>query len=227
MIVWNDNLDAPISCAYAYQSFETFCNIYAGDYPVVPFCTEGEERYTEHCPMIHAKPWLFPDVDSVWTYRVRREEDDEVLDLYMHPVWRANDGTELCRDRTFTLGECSLRICSSYIDGKGLPEIYGIYTLDCIGNMLDLQNYAFLRFDVYSPCGMKAKLQVYQSESVKEIDSASLGEIDIGWERIEFNLEEIGEGAISRIALVFENPHSRYKSVNIENFELVPKEYGK
>lgn len=223
MAVWNDNISEPISCAYAYQSFETFCNIFAGDYPVIPFCTEGEKTYTERLPLIHAKPWLYPDVDSVWTYNIRNNGSDSILDLYMHPVWRPDIGTEICRDNTFTRSGCSIRICAADTDGSGIHESYGMYTLGCIGNMIDLKNYSLLCFDAYSPQILKAKLRVCLQNKIEQIDGTVVGEIDIGWKRFEFNLDRIVDDEISRIELVFENPNSEYKSVNVENFELVPR----
>ena len=72
-------IEKPVHAAYAFNSFEPGCNLYAGDYPVAPFKTDWS-RFIK----IEAKPWMNMENDAVWVNSMR----GDVLDMFYHSIWQ-------------------------------------------------------------------------------------------------------------------------------------------
>ncbi len=187
--ITSPDVPAPAHAAYQYHTMQLGGNVYAGELPLAPFCTDktGAVR-------IHPKPWLHTETNVVWAH-----ETD--LTAYCTPVWRPEPGSEVCCDDVFRRSKGSLRVF-------GCPKP-GAYTVERQGELMDLQNYSALRMSLFNLGAGKADLAVCVRMSKTETRTLTVhGEItpeEDNWSTAEFALDGLVPegGRVTRIALHF------------------------
>ena len=123
----------PVHAAYGYNSMETGCNLWAGEYPAAFFRTDAKKwnpAAEDGLITIECKPWCDPARVRVWTDDGRQG----YLDVFYRPVWKPCTGSEVVHDNAFTLENGSIRL-----EGRpwGLQILFASYNNE--GKLLDLQ----------------------------------------------------------------------------------------
>ena len=216
MNVWHPYIDEPIHVAYAVSSGETETNLFAGEFPVAPFCTEFTEEngYVE----IGIKTWLFNDVISDFIYQ--QPMTKERKRAFSIPVFRPLCDSEICYDSVFSRSGRSLAV---FGDG----EYFGAYIKKGQYRPLDLYNYSSLKMSVYNSRELFSFITVYYTEenSIKtvRIEGVVEEELDFGWERVAFDLSKLPKGDITQVEFAFKSKENRTPAANIDELILVPR----
>jgi sialate O-acetylesterase len=200
-------IEKPVHAAYAFNSFEPGCNLYAGDYPVAPFKTDWS-RFIK----IEAKPWMNMENDAVWVNSMR----GDVLDMFYHSIWQPCSDSEICFDTAFTLEGRSLRI---YSDNAG----FGVSVKSYYGNRLALSDFAALRFNLLNCRGLSVSLICETGDREIEIEASRLHDVRGGWSTWEARLDALAGAEAGRMTFRFRHENNPYTFVNMESLYLVPK----
>jgi len=200
-----------VHAAYAVQSGEPMANLFAGEYPLLPFFTD-----TEHRLEIEARPWYDSACNAVWVFQT---VEITWQDVFFRPVWKALPGSEICHDVAFTRSsEASLRVMSE----DGSADL-GVSVSAYKYNRLDLRKYAGLSVDLYNAGGVTTSLALETEDDEVLLvfsDEESLGN---GWVRRRVFFEDLPEGEIRRIRFEFDKPEGEVKYVNLERVRLLTK----
>lgn len=206
MEVWCEAIKKPKHVAYSVQSLEPCCNLWGGKYPIFPFYTDKKKRIT-----IEARPWYDTYRTSVWASKLH----DDVLDLFYHPIWHAEVGSEVCPDTAFTLEGQSIRVCSDDAE-------FGCYVKSYPYNRLDLQGFGSLTVDLYNTEGLSADLILTWDGGEVTVPLRKKSELRGGWSTYKAILKNKlpEEASIERMTFRFRNEGSRYHFVNLEKARL-------
>ncbi len=203
---WCEAIDEPKNIAYSMQSVETLCNLFAGDYPVFPFFTDKE-----NCLTIEAKPWYDTMRTSVWAYNPHGGGSD----LFYHPIWQPEYGSEVCHDSAFTLEGQSIRVAS-----ESLGQ-FGCFVRSYRYNWLDLQNYKKMTVSLYHTKGITAILRLECKEGVIDLAFTKVGDLRGGFETWEADLTSIPpKYTINKMHFLFTQSEGNYHFVNMEKIRL-------
>ena len=210
MEVWCDTIPEPKNVAYSVQSLEPCCNLWGGAYPIYPFFTDKENRIS-----IEARPWYDTFRTSVWGSRMH----DDVLDLFWHPIWHPESGSEVCPDTAFTLEGQSVRVCAEADDAE-----FGCYVKSYPYNKLDLWKFGKLTVNLYNTVNLNAKLVLEWKNGALEIPLTKSADLYGGWSTWEADLGGIPENAdIRKMIFRFSHTACRYPFVNLEKVRLWKK----
>lgn len=211
MEIWCDAVADPKNAAYAVQSLEPGCNLWSGMYPVYPFFTDREKRIS-----IEARPWYDVSRASVWASRLR----GDVLDLFFHPVWRPESGSEVCPDVAFTQEGQSLRVCAEAEDDAE----FGCYVKSYPYNRLDLARFGKISVNLYNIENLSARFVAQWDGGEAEIPFEKTAKLGDGWARFEASLNDVPEDvSISSMHFRFSVANSPYNFVNLEKVRLWKK----
>ena len=218
MNVWNDHLNAPKYVAYAVSSHEAATNLYAGEYPVTPFCTEFDKNGVTTA-IISRKPWLDMKNDSEFV--VESNFSDQYRNAGCKPIYYPSDGTVICYDTFYSRSGRSLRI-------EGKSSVFGAYVLSKPGAALDLGNYSALNMSVYNGAQNTARLILYYKEEkgtaiTFSVNGSVVNDIGFGWQEISFDLSAIPTGCIEKMEFSFKHTAGKVPFVNIDDLDINPK----
>ncbi len=218
MDVWNPYIEKPLYVAYAVSSAEVSTNLFAGEFPVTPFCTEftDENGNIE----IALKPWL--SNEYIYDFIYEQPMSKQRKRAFSVPIFKPCADSEICYDSVFQLSGRSLALF-----GEG--ESFGAYVTAKQYRPLDLYNYEELRMSVYNSGELDSFLNVYYKEesgdeNTVRIDGTAKEELSFGWERVVFDLSKLQKGNITRLDFCFRNKENKTPVANIDNIELVPKQ---
>ena len=214
--VWNDHIDAPKHVAYAVSSYETATNLYAGELPVAPFCTEFDKNGVTTA-IIRRKPWL--DMRNESEFAV--ENIDPAHNAGCKPIYCPSKDSFVCYDSVYSISGRSLKI-------QGSGNKFGAYVLSKPGATLDLENYSSLSMATYNSAQNDVKLVLYYKEEngtaiTYSINGAVTEELSYGWQRRTFDLTSIPKGYIEKMEFAFNHTAGIIPFVNIDDLDLVPK----
>ena len=210
MEVWCDAIPEPKNVAYSVQSLEPCCNLWGGAYPIYPFFTDKENRI-----FIEARPWYDTFRTSVWGSKLH----DDVLDLFWHPIWHPESGSEVCPDTAFTLEGQSVRVCAEDDNAE-----FGCYVKSYPYNKLDLWKFGKLTVNLYNTVNLNAKLVLEWKNGALEIPLTKSADLYGGWSTWEADLGGIPENAdIRKMIFRFSHTACRYPFVNLEKVRLWKK----
>ncbi|MGN1347253.1 MAG: sialate O-acetylesterase [Eubacteriales bacterium] len=207
MEIWCDAIPEPKNAAYAVQSLEPCCNLWGGMYPLYPFYTDRET-----CLNIEARPWYDTFRTSVWASQMH----DNVLDLFYHPIWQPEPGSEVCPDKAFTLEGQSLRVCSD-------QAVFGCFVKSYPYNRLDLQKFARLSVNLYNTVTLTARLILEWDGGAAEIPLVKTADLRGGWHTYEAPLtpDVLPRNAeIRKMHFRFTHSDCLYPFVNLETVRL-------
>ena len=225
-------IDTPVHAAYGYNSMEEGCNLWAGLYPLAYFRTD-DKRWnpdnTDGIIEIQCKPWCDPTRTSIWAAHLRAD-CGELLDVFYHPVWKADCGCEVAHDRAFTLDDGSIRIALSETEYSPTvrSSVIGASVYAHPYNRLDLQNYTSLRLRMLN-CEhtvLSLVLQYKEADGVtitKTIPAEKQKDLTAGWAEYAISLEGIPEGEILSMTFRAQIKDTPYQFVNLEGFVLIPR----
>ena len=209
-------IEKPVHVAYAISSFEPQTNLYAGEFPVAPFCTQLGD--TEKQIKIFLKPWLNMENDSEFIYNFR----GEIRDAFRQPIYYPSNGSAICYDSDFSLTGRSLRV-----SGEG--ENFGTYFLTKRYNDIDLYNYSALCVSLLNNSGLTARLKVYYSEKADgtaltvTLKAERVKEYSNGWCDYRFDLSALPRSYIAKAEFLFNKKETPLYYVNIDNLYLIEK----
>ena len=208
MEVWSEAIDQPVNAAYAVQSMETGCNIFAGSFPVTPFFTDPKNRPI----LIEARPWYDTTQNAVW---VRQGEiNDDVQNVFYQPIWEPLPGSAVCQDTAFrNEAGASIRVSSD-------DSTFGCFVRSYMYNRLDFAKYRGLTMDVMNTQKLTATLILETENSDKEYAFTDEKEMEFGWNRYSVTFEDLPEDEIRRMVFKFDQGDSLWKFVNIERVRL-------
>jgi len=207
--VWCDEIKSPIHAAFAIQSLEPMCNLYAGDYPLSPFYTDRV-----NCLSIEARPWYDTGVNAVWGLV---EHADATLDLFYRPVWQALAGSTIRHDAAFT-PENIPRLRAA---GEGSD--FGCSVRAWPYNRLDFQKYAGMSVDLYNADSTQASLVLETDDSAVTIPFTDAQTLPGAWVRRIARFENLPDAEIRRMKFCFSKPEGILKFVNIHRVRLLPR----
>lgn len=212
MVVYNTNLKNPVDVAYAISSFEPSTNLFAGDYPVVPFFTQKDKE--KPMPRIMLKPWLDTTVTSTWTHKY----NEPVRDVFSNPVYYPTENSFVCYDQHFTITNSqSLRV-------GGNSNKFGCYVPYRRYQPFDFENYSLLKLSLLNIKGLTVYLNVYEEDKlITSIRGKKIKDLGLGWGRYKFDLQRINCQKISKIEFSFALKDNLLNYVNIDDLELIPK----
>ena len=214
--VWHPYLEAPVHCAYCFNSFEPGATLWAGDYPVAPFATDRESTLLH----IEAKP--FTDFERTSTWEPHSDASGR-LDFYYHPIWRSVGASEVCFDDAFV---CAGETRSVRVSGSENPFAAAVKSFDY--GRLDLENYASMELKLYHRGTLNASLEIVSvsedgAERTESRPMVRVGDAEHFFGSYSVDLSGIA-GKVSEIRFVFsvdDDQHFCY--VNIGKIVLVPK----
>ncbi len=218
MDVWHPYIEKPLYVAYAVSSGEVSTNLFAGEFPVAPFCTEFTDEYGG--VEIALKPWLSNEFIHDFIYEQPMQKQRKRA--FSVPIFKPCIDSEICYDTVYQRSGHSLAVF-----GEG--ETFGTYVTANQYRPLDLYNYNELRMNVYNSKELDSFLNIYYNEengdiNTVRIDGSVIEELDFGWEIVTFDLSRLEKGNITRLDFNFKNKEDRTPVANIDNIELVPKE---
>ena len=219
MNVYHPYIDKPCYAAYAVSSLEPKTNIFAGEFPVAPFCTEFVDE-VDNKVRIGKKPWLNNENDAEFCGSTH----GTFFDFFNAAVFNPKNGSGVCYDSDFAVTSRSVRI---YALDHG-EKNFGAYILASQYAPLDFENYKEMKFSLYHHRNLTVELVL----SYKEKDGTSLihrlkataEENGVnGWFGHSFDLSEIPEGKIEKAEFSFTRGEDRLSYVFLDDIVLVPK----
>jgi len=218
----------PVHAAYGYNSMETGCNLWAGEYPAAFFRTNTKKwnpAAEDGLITIECKPWCDPTRVRVWTDDGRQG----YLDVFYRPVWKPCTGSEVVHDDAFTLENGSIRIARSATEYSPLvrESVIGAYVEAHPYNRLDLQKYTSLRLRMMnSEHAVLSVLLTYREKDgvqlVKTLPAEKIKDLHHSWAEYSVSLEGIPEGEILRMEFCAALKDTYNQFVNLEGFVLMP-----
>ncbi len=206
--VWCDGLDSIKNVCFSFQSFDVKSNIFAGDFPVMPFATEKHKRISFDLHL-----WYDTSVELCWVPNLY----SDVLDVFYHPVWHPSDGSEVCHDTAFTNDTtASVRVSSD-------SDTYGCYIKSYAYNKIDLYKYKAIEADFYNASNASAALVLSYDGGDISIPFVRISDEFEGSARYSASLEGLEATNYSKMAFSFSDNKDRYHFVNIEHIRLVRK----
>ena len=219
MNVYHPYIDKPCHVAYAVSSLEPKTNIFAGEFPVTPFCTEFVDD-VDNVVRISKKPWLNNENDAEFVGSVH----NTYFDFFNRAIFTPNVGSGLCYDSDFALTSRSLRVYAlDHSDKK-----FGAYILASQYDTLDFENYKELKFSLYHHCNLTVELVLYYKEKdgtslVHKVKATAAENGKNGWYEHSVDLSCIPEGAIEKAEFSFTRGENRLSYVFVDDMVIVPK----
>ena len=210
MDVWCDEIPEPLHAAYGIQSMEPKINLFAGDYPVLPFFTDRETWLN-----IEARPWYDPAVTSTWASRMR----GDILDLFFRPVWIPAAGSEICPDTAFRCeDDCSVRI-EAAPDNTGC---FGAAVRSYPYQRLDFGKFRGMRANFFNTKGMTASLILRSADGEIVCPFEKTADLRGGWARYEASFGSLSPDAVfDSMEFRFEREGESFRFVNLERLRLL------
>ena len=216
LAVYHPDIKRPAEVAYGASSFEFDLNLYAGDFPVVPFITDLRAPTR---PTIAVKSWLDLTLDS------RLEIDGFTAEhrfCTRRPIFYPGAGSDICYDPDYGRYGRALRVSG---DGK-----MSTYITACKYQPIDLENYSALTLSLYNTASLTCELKLtLLSENGEHREKTVVGTI---LERdalfradVRFDLRSVKVGVCEKMELVFSfaEDSALNNSVAIEDIRLTPK----
>ena len=219
MNVYHPYIDKPCHAAYAVSSLEAKTNLFAGEFPVAPFCTEFVDG-VDNTVKIGKKPWLNNENDSEFEGTLY----DTRFDFFNRAIFNPSCGSAVCYDSNFAVTARSLRVYALDMSSKK----FGSYILASQYSPLDFENYSAMKFALYHHNDLKVELVLYykESEGTSQIHKvkAQAAENGVnGWYEYSVDLSAIPEGVIEKAEFSFTCGDSRLPYVFLDDIVLVPK----
>lgn len=215
MLVYARGVAEPINVAYAISSYEVETNLFAGEFPVAPFCTELDDR--DKFISITLKPWLNTENDSEFICNFK----EEYRDVFRQPIWYPSNGSRVCFDSDFSITGRSVRI-------GGDSESFGAYIAAAAYNPLDLYNYSALNMSVMSVTPPSPRMVLtYRNGEERETTVSVFGELKkeraFGWREYRYDLSDIPNDNIVKAEFSFTVESGALRYVNIDDLWLEEK----
>ncbi len=216
LLVYSRGIEKPVHVAYAVSSYEVQTNLYAGEFPVAPFCTQLDAK--DKPIKIFLKPWLNMENDSEFICNF----SDTVRDVFRQPIYYPSERSYVCYDSDFSLTGRSLRV-------RGEGESFGTYFVSRRYNDLDLYNYSALYVSFLNNNELTAKLKIYYAEDDKgtaltvTLTPERLKDHSNGWSDYRFDLSALPIGTITKAEFVFKKTGVPLYYVNIDSLYLKQK----
>ena len=210
--VYHPYVKNPAFVAYGISSAQPCVNLFAGDYPVCPFCTEFKPGKKE--VFIQIKNFVDTSVDSEW---ICQEISDTHRIAFNRAVYKPCEG-ELCFDNDFSLSGRSLRV----IGEKFAPLSFSV--LSSPYHELDLNNYSALKVCLLNTKNLVATLTVKSDDKEIVVEGVKDKYIYGDWYEYSFSLDKIKKGCDKiTFSFRFDGDNPSPCTVNLDNFILVPK----
>ncbi len=214
-------IEKPLHAAYAYNSMEEGCNLFAGQFPLGCFRTDDSEN---HLITIECKPWCDTTRTAVWTC-----EDAPILDVFYRPIWKAASGCEIVHDHAFTLDNGSIRIArSEYPEKLPCAMTVGAYVDRHPYNRLDLDRYTALHLRML--CAGEVTLSLILTHRTEDgktaqttLPAQKIQHLHHSWAEYHIPFDILPTGEILRMEFRAEMSEAYYPFVNLEGFVLMPK----
>lgn len=206
-----DGMERPLYAAFGYQSMEPETDLFAGDYPVAPFCTAPERDMR-----IEQRPWYDAHNTRVWADKTR---DETHANQFYHPVWRPLGESEVCTDPAFCFEtDLSLRICG---DDVPVDQPYGAFVTSYPYARLTFEGYAALEANVYNAADASLELWITTDPDKLVIPLTKLRDVDAGWCRMRADLSGVPADGIRRMYLTVRDEKTDFRFINVERIRLV------
>ena len=220
MNVYHPYIDKPCHVAYAVSSLEPRTNLFAGEFPVTPFCTEFQDG-VNNTVRISAKPWLNNENDSGYVGQV----EGTYFDFFNRAIFNPIEGSGVCYDSDFAVTARSLRVYA--LDHN--DRRFGAYILASQYATLDLENYSALKFSLYHHHNLTVELVLTYAEKdgtrlTHTCRAAAAEEGRNGWYEHTVDLVSIPEGTIEKAEFRFTRGDGRLSYVFMDDLILVPKQ---
>ena len=218
MNVYHPYIDKPCHVAYAVSSLEPKTNIFAGEFPVTPFCTEFVDGVDNEV-RISKKPWLNNENDGEFSGRVC----NTYFDFFNAAVFNPSEGSGVCYDSDFSVTARSLRVYALDHSNKR----FGAYIRAGQYEVLDFENYKEMKFSLYHHRNLTVELILYYKEEngtrlTHKIKAAAAENGKNGWFEHSFDLSSIPTGEIEKSEFFFTRGEGRLSYIFLDNIILVP-----
>lgn len=214
LAVYHPDVENPWHVSYGISDFEHNLNLYAGDFPLLPFSSEiGEGR---PMPEIQVKNWLNFELDSEAVVDYMTDEHQE---CFPEPIFYPLAGSSLCFDRDFYPDGRALRV-------KGDFDKKGFYILSHKFRELDLENYKALTMSLAHVKDLSdVRLTVYyEGGRAEELFARQCASQPLSRGEYRFDLSSLPKERATRVDFVFshqrDGAHNRY--VVVEGIRLSP-----
>ena len=219
MNVYHPYIDKPCHVAYAVSDMEPKTNIFAGEFPVAPFCTDFIDG-VDTTAKISLKPWLNNELDSAFVGHT----EGTMFDFFNRAIFNPTSGSGVCYDSDFALDGRCLRVYA--LDQS--QKTFGTFIRASQYATLDLQNYSALKLLIFHHNELKVKLALHYKEkdgvsSVCRIEATKGENGRLGWLEHSFDLSGIPDGTIEKAEILFTRGDNRLSYVFIDKLILVPK----
>ncbi len=206
--VWCDAITDPVNVAYAVQSPESNCNLYAGDFPVAPFFTDRSKPLN-----IEARVWYDTSAHTVLTSKIH----EEVLDFFYRPIWLPLGDCEVCHDEAFRRDSvASIRVAA---DGP----VFGCRVKSYFANKLNFEKFGGMEVSLFNTKGLDARLRLRYADAAVELPFEKISELSGSWSRWKVTFGELPAGEIQAMEFLFTQNGNRYHFVNLERPRLLKK----
>lgn len=211
--VYHPYISEPTEVAYGISSAEPCVNLFAGDFPVCPFCTEFAHGDKEI--FIQLKAFVDPFADSEW---LCKEISDTRRIAFRYPIFHQEEG-ELCFDSDFSLSGRSLRI----IGETGAPLSFSVKASPY--HELELFRYSAIKACLLNTDGLTATLAVSSGDETITVIGKKGACRKGSWFEYDFSLDEITTPCEKMtFSFCFNGDGFAPCTVNVDEFTLVPKE---
>ena len=157
-------IDKPIHVCYAMSSFEHYCNLFAGEFPIGPFSTEADMKKGTPSIDVKVKNWLYNELDG----EVFILEQDK--NVFPRAIFHPSDNSEVSFDSDYALTSRSIRV-------RGCEKGFGCFVLAHKLRELDLQNYKALNLSVLNSKALELTVKLHYSESIAKESGDSIESI--------------------------------------------------
>ena len=219
MNVYHPYIDRPCHVAYAVSSLEPKTNIFAGEFPVTPFCTEFVDGVDNEV-RISKKPWLNNENDGEFVGATV----NTYFDFFNRAIFEPISGSGVCYDNDFAITARSLRVYA--LDHAN--EKFGAYILASQYATLDFENYSAMKFSLYHHRSLRVELVLHYKEKertrlVHRVAVTPSENGKNGWYEHTADLSGIPIGEIEKAEFLFTRGEDRLSYVFLDDIVLVPK----
>lgn len=212
--IYNEYISEPVSAAYNYSQFDVSGNLWAGQFSVAPFITNGTAS-----DIIRLKPWLDLNNETEWV--LTHSKDVWETYCFSHPIWTACEGSEICHDPVYMGKGKTLRISSD-------KNSFGACVVSRNFYELDLYRYDKIILDAFSArdnLSAYVEFEIEYDEKKEKVcfDGVITNKNSKGVKTFEFDISGLNVCDIRSMAFKFNVSDGVFPFVNICDIKIVPK----
>lgn len=204
-LIWHPEISEPLSCSYAFSTFNQSANLKSGDgMPVVPFRLEKDQPDNSL-----KSEWMYCDKLSGWIVPTKDPYQASMSDhekAGYFPLWQVSQGNaKLALEKT-NKRSSSGALLIHYEKADKKPIVFEpILHYASLYPPLDISFWKYLEIEVFNADHIKKRISLYLEDSAGNRAKSEIALIDdiLAWQKISFIIEKMPVDLSAIVALQF------------------------